>query len=651
VTVITIIGAGPRGSAVLERLGANFAVDVPAGGIELHIVDPFTHGPGRVWHRDQPRELVMNTLAGEVTLFTSEGLGIAGPVVEGPTLYQWCMLAAGRDSEVDISPAERAAYLQRPVAAGELDEGTRAELAMIRPWSHPSRIIYGDYLAWYHRRVLALLPPTVRVHTHFTSATDVRRDGAAAEVTLADGTLIRSDAVVLALGWLSSVYSPRDVELQRDLRAAGLTWVAPASPLEQNLDVLEPGETVIVRGLGMGFFDSMALLSIGRGGRFSTTAGGGLHYHPSGREPILAVGSRRGIPFRSKSLFHSLTPGTEQFYLKRFEAGRATPQADFVREALPQIKKDAVREYYRTLARVRPDALRGDVEEFLAELQHHDVDSGQWRAREAAAVPAASDRCDLDQLLDPVPRGVASAAEFQQWVADYIDEDLSEGLKGRDSPMKAAARSLSGARGPMARVAAFGGLWGNSHVTDYSTFMAAAGMLGSGPPAFRLAQLRALMAAGLVRFIGPELGVRVDAKAGRIIAASARFADSEVSGTALLDAWMQSPELAGTTDPLLRSLFEQGLARPYSIADEDGEARPTGSVQIDPLHSRLVHRDGQQDAAIFLIGIPAAEVRGSSIASPIPNSGNVFLKEVDAVAGAILTQARNTSPHAEPVPA
>ena len=59
-----------------------------------------------------------------------------------------------------------------------------------------------------------------------------------------------------------------------------------------------------MRGMGLGFIDLMALLTEGRGGRFTPDPRpdepGRLSYRPSGREPRLWVGSRRGVPYHSK---------------------------------------------------------------------------------------------------------------------------------------------------------------------------------------------------------------------------------------------------------------------------------------------------------------------------------------------------------------
>ena len=75
------------------------------------------------------------------------------------------------------------------------------------------------------------------------------------------------------------------------------------------LAALAPAEPVLLRGLGLNFFDHLALLTSGRGGRFvredspdsqNSPYGRRLRYVPSGKEPRLFAGSRRGVPYHAR---------------------------------------------------------------------------------------------------------------------------------------------------------------------------------------------------------------------------------------------------------------------------------------------------------------------------------------------------------------
>ncbi|MDN6602312.1 MAG: FAD/NAD(P)-binding protein, partial [Corynebacterium flavescens] len=88
---IALVGMGPRGISLVERLGAHL-LDRPPAPIKLHLIDDSDIGAGRIWDTSQTKTLCMNTLAGAVTLFTEPTSTTTAPVVEGPTLYEWIQL-------------------------------------------------------------------------------------------------------------------------------------------------------------------------------------------------------------------------------------------------------------------------------------------------------------------------------------------------------------------------------------------------------------------------------------------------------------------------------------------------------------------------------------------------------------------------------
>jgi hypothetical protein len=65
---VAIVGLGPRGLSVLERLLVNLRHRPPARPVVIWAIDPVEHGPGRVWRTDQPGWLATNATAGEITV-------------------------------------------------------------------------------------------------------------------------------------------------------------------------------------------------------------------------------------------------------------------------------------------------------------------------------------------------------------------------------------------------------------------------------------------------------------------------------------------------------------------------------------------------------------------------------------------------------
>ena len=659
---IAIVGLGPRGGSLIERLGAHLSARPHSGPLELHLIDDAQAGAGRIWRTDQHRELCMNTLADAVTLFTEPGSTVTGPVREGPTLYEWCLLVratdtaqrGAADAAVAVVPAARAAaFTAHPARAGVAAD-YREELDGIRPESHPSRALYGEYLVWFLDRALAELPQDVTVTVHRARAVSLSRVSGRERLTLDTGERLTVDSVILATGWLPRASTPDERRLgDAVFGRPELSRVPQGSPVDQQLDRVRPGEHTIVRGLGMGFFDSMALLTIGHGGEFvpDAEAPGGLSYRPSGREPILHVTSRRGVPFRAKSLYHSLPPQAPQELLRGVDWDSAERPIDFDRQLWPRIVGDAFLAHATVLAAERPDALAGGpaaldaidaaVREAVARTVADRDPSTPAATVDAIAaavaphIPDRADRFDLAGELDPTARGFDSPEQYEAWIRERVIADLAEAELGRAGALKAGLWSISSARAVAARIGTHGGFDAESCRSGFPLLHAIGGMAGSGPPAFRNRQLLALQAAGLVRFIGPAATVTVEERG--IVASSPRVAGSEVTATGIIDAWMHFHDITASNDPLTLDLLSAGRARAFRVAGrEPGGDIETRGFDIDPATGLLIGSGGTVDPAVHIAGIPVDDTLHDTIISPMPGTDPTMLRETDRVAASAL---------------
>src|SRR5205814_1806657 len=64
---LVIVGAGPRGTGLLERLAANIPSRYGDRPLDIHLVDPHPPGGGRIWTQEQSPLLWMNSMAEDVT--------------------------------------------------------------------------------------------------------------------------------------------------------------------------------------------------------------------------------------------------------------------------------------------------------------------------------------------------------------------------------------------------------------------------------------------------------------------------------------------------------------------------------------------------------------------------------------------------------
>src|SRR6185295_11936883 len=180
-------------------------------GLDVHLVDPYPPGAGRIWRHAQPPLLAMNSMAADVTMYTDESVVCEGPIAPGPSFWEWAQTG--------------------PEVGPELVDELRAVTAS----TFPSRRLQSEYLGWVLRDVASRLPAGMRVHVHRATAVGLDDEGDAQVVRLDDGRALRVDAVVLASGHLDA--TPTEDELALTARAAehGLRYLPPEQTTDTDL--------------------------------------------------------------------------------------------------------------------------------------------------------------------------------------------------------------------------------------------------------------------------------------------------------------------------------------------------------------------------------------------------------------------------------
>ena len=381
VPAVAIIGVGPRGLTVLERLVA-LAAKRFAGAAEtaltIHLIDPYPPGAGIVWRTDQPETLLMNTTIAEQTVFPDSSCTFLGPdeAPTGPSMAEWYVANGGTE----------------PLHS-----------------TFPSRSLYGRYLRDAYRRIRASAPDFIEIVEHPTKAESVidlptldlptpEAEGSRATVPeqlvrCQNGTTIVASAVVLAVGHIPSAQPEERARLAAFAERNGGLYLPQGLPAETPVTEVAPDERVIVRGMGLNYFDLQTLFTHERGGRFVPEPGGQLRYVPSGDEPRLALGSRRGIPYRSKPICHE-HPRRDwplRFFTKDNIAllaglddldGERKAGARFNDQLWPLILADLRLAYYHTLSQVRPEAFAddpGQLREAIGEAVSRHLTRRTWQ--------------------------------------------------------------------------------------------------------------------------------------------------------------------------------------------------------------------------------------------------------------------------------
>lgn len=617
---LVFIGGGPRTAGLLERLGAN-APELLAAPLDIHVVEPFAAGSGRIWRFDQDPQLMLNSMAGDVTMFSDASVTCAGPTVEGPDLAQWAAaLTAGTLDDAPALPphlAEQAAAL------------TRA--------SFPTRQLNSAYLEWFFRRAVAALVPHATVTVHRDTALEVvNRAEGGHTVRLAAGAELEASAVVLALGHTDSEVHGASAHFADFAARHGGFHAAPAYTTDVDYSAIAPGQDVIVSGMGLAFVDLVVLLMEGRGGRFAERPDGELDYVPSGREPRLWAGSRRGVPFHSKisARLTGTAPGAAQFFTAEAVQGLLADHSelDFRSQLWPLIAKDTAHAYYQELFTGSPERVCMDWSEFSAAFARLDWYSPERAALVTAGVPDAALHLDFERLDHPLAGlEFGDLGTVSDAVASHIAEDVRK-RDGQDHPETLALfLGLLRAYMDVASIVPADRLSAGSHAAVHGWWHGFFSFVDSGPPPHRLRQLLALHRAGLLEFLGPQLSVTAKESSGLFHATAAHGASS-ISASAFIEARLPAPTVANSANPILARLHGSGSGSEQHLLTADGTVS-TGKLLVNELH-QLVGSRGEAATTVFAVGPGTSAWASGAFARP--NSNAAPFRDNDALARSLL---------------
>ncbi|WP_414120389.1 FAD/NAD(P)-binding protein [Corynebacterium nuruki] len=563
---LVIVGAGPRTTGILLALAALPPGAVPE--VDIHVVDPYPAGPGRIWRAGQPAEVWMNNTSDEITVYADGDPGVSA-AVPGPGLADWA--------------GERRFVPRRETAAYLRDAFDRAVAVLTDPGTHPG----------------------VTVTEHRTRAEHVTpADGGVRQVRLVDGTELRADVVLLAQGHL-------DVD-PGDPGTVGEGHTPPGYTVDQDFSGLPAGEDVLVRGFGLAFIDLMELLTEGRGGRFERGAGDGTGeaagelvptYVPSGREPVLWVGSRRGVPYRSKPVDGPPTVELQQL----------------VPATLDRVPRTSD-------GKLAPGHLRRLL---TAELH------GQW----AAVTDDPLDLHRIDRPLDGLafPGRHAVEREVEQVVLTNLIRATD-----RRHPQDGVLYSTLVASCFVLHALLAEGLLDEEDRALVARVEGSLSYVCSGPPPQRLGNLLALHRAGLVRFLGPDTRFRRNTGAGpRFLADSPVVAGAPVAADHLVDARLAQVTVPSVADPLLRGLLADG-----DLVAGTGASGAVDSVFVVDGDNRAVGAGGTARDGLFLVGPSTSDPVREGFGRPGQRT-RVFpanRRVAEAVAGALVGRTGRLSP-------
>lgn len=613
---VGIIGAGPRGILVTSQLFNQYKYNSDQSEpLSITLFDPYGVG-GRVWRSDQWEGLIMNTPADQVTLFTDESVNMTGQIFDGPCLFEW---APSHEAHEYLTTH---GYSNQIIDAAD-NLGSK---------DYAPRVLYGAYIQWFYDDLLKLEPEevTTTVHPEQVTALNTQPDGRV--VLQTPDHSFTFDKVVMALGQQDNYLNDSEQALAQYAEDNHLRYLAPTHPGDADLSGIPAGEDIIIRGLGLSFNDYISELTLGRGGQFMHNHDGSLSYQPSGREPRIIAGSRRGIPYYPKAV-------SEKGYGEQAEPAFLTDakmDAASVNGKLPYakfidlLKLDMALVYYSLMIDERYPSKNASQfkKDFIAADDPETVVNAFGFDEE--------DRFDWDYILNPFKDVQAvSTQNYQSIILNWLDNVTVDANKGsKTGPLGSSLELLRDFRTQIRQMIAKERLSNVDYINDFlGKFDGDNNFLSIGAPALRSEQLSALIRSGIVVILAP--GMEVKGENGWFVTAAPKRNTDKFKSSTLLEARVPKPDLAISANPVLENLVENGRARTRILQADQKEVR-MASVDVDPTTDQLLNKAGNIENAIYIWGLSLEGLRYITSASPRPGVNDPALQTADKIAADVL---------------
>jgi uncharacterized NAD(P)/FAD-binding protein YdhS len=635
---ITIIGMGPRGLSVLERIAAIARHRKLL--LDIAVIEPGECGPG-VHSPRQPQHLLINTIASQVTLFPAPGTVRHAPVCATPSLTEWARQQGYR------RVGDQYHRLGHSASAG----GAGAEIS---ERDYLPRSLLGEYLAWAYQQLAASLPAGITLTHHRRRAADLwRQPDGRCIVELDSGYQLPGDFVFLTTGHGRNLPSDQDAWYAKFAQDharynSKLVFVRHIYPLEQ-LARIGADARVALQGLGLSAHDVIAELTVGRGGAF-VRSGQRLQYRKSGREPRLMLCSRNCLPYAARGINQKgldgrhqplfFTPEAVAALRDRALATRGSRQLDFDAELLPLLKREMGYVYRGTLQRAG----------VLAATAAAAMASAKPNAAAAPADPASPapmpppdeyvlgrpEELAIDHLLFPLrDRRFATLAEFRQFFDAWLCTDLAQAALGNvGSAAKAASDVLRDVRASLQAAIEHGGLTPGSHRKFLNVYNPIINRVAFGPPMRRNEELLALFDAGVIELAsGPGCSIGIDEDDSTFVLET-KFGSRyerrafDVLVRARLDVFYPETDDAD----LPRNLLKRGLVRPYY----NGVFHP-GGIDIDA-EGRVLNARGEAAGNLWALGYLVEGAHYYTHALPRPMLRSRQVLDADRCVSAMFAQ-------------
>lgn len=270
--VIAIVGLGPRGLVILERIISWFSINNSTDQkIQFLLFDNNGIG-GSLVYNVKGDNLLLNTICSQITLYSGELTQGIGPIFSGPSLYDYCKQKQQKQL-FNNGEITEFSYLPRSYFFKYMQDFANKQIDRLKTLNLDYKIICSEI---------------VKLDYCTPSAT---------EITLHsdDKKVYKADQVILCTGHGNQKNQYEDNCWSQVLN------------LDNIAEKIIPHKKMLIQGMGLVAFDIISELTENLGGRF-IKKDNDLKYIASGLEPKMYIYSRTGLPLLGKGARHKQIP-------------------------------------------------------------------------------------------------------------------------------------------------------------------------------------------------------------------------------------------------------------------------------------------------------------------------------------------------------
>lgn len=613
---VGIIGAGPRGVLLTSQLFNQYKYHSDqTSPLSITLFDPYGIG-GRVWRTDQSDELIMNSAADQITLFTDASVNMSSKVYDGPSLFEWA----------------KSVEANRYLDSNGYSADVIASAAQLQINGYAPRVLFGAYIKWFYQDLIKQQPTEVSTSVMKSQVMGLTYDADHKPVIKTNDGTYPFDKVIMSLGQQDNYLSDEEQKLASYAQQNALTYIAPTHPGDADLSDIPAGEPAIIRGLGLSFIDYISELTLGRGGHYMQNEDGSLFYQPSGREPRIIAGSGRGIPYYPKPINEKGYGECDvpKFLTKENIQKNSTDGKISFDKFMELLLLDLKLVFYKlTINDKYPYKSASKFEtEFLAN------DDKQAVLKQFGF--AEEDVFNWDYIINPFKDVQSIGTEdYQSVLINWMNGEINDSLKGSKTGPLAASRDLLRDFRPAFRQMLIDHCFSNQDLVEkfWGQLDSTINFLIMGPPVVRSKELSALIRSGVVTVLAP--GMQVKGQDGWFVTAAPKRNTDTFRSATLIEARVPKADLDITANPVLESLVDAKLARTHQVEVND-QSVGLNAVDVDSNTDQLLDASGAGQPDIYVWGVPLDGLRYVTNAVPRPGVNDTNLQTADRLAAEVL---------------